>query len=76
MKNITDKISTFMNKEENLKFTVIKQNKKENEEDNTSHFVKEELKIQFETIQDANDFKEFIEKEYGVKKEENTLSKE
>jgi iron-sulfur cluster repair protein YtfE (RIC family) len=50
MKNITNNISTFMNKEENLKFTVIKQNKKENEEDNTTQFVKEELKIQFETI--------------------------
>ncbi len=62
MKNITDKVSNFMNKDQNVKFSVIKQQEKENEEDLKPQFVKEELKLQFGNIEDANDFKEYISK--------------
>lgn len=47
IKNISDKVSTFMGKEENLKFSVIKPQKKESEEELKPQFVKEELKLQF-----------------------------
>lgn len=48
-----------------MKFCVIKPNKKENEEDLRPQFSKEELKLQFENVEGANDFKQFVMKEYG-----------
>jgi len=41
MKGISDKITNFMNKEENLKFTVIKQNQNSKEDDTKPALTRE-----------------------------------
>ncbi len=70
LKNVTDKVSTFMNKDENLKFSVVKQVKREEgEEEPKPQFVKEELKVQFGSLEGAKEFREFIVSEFGDKKQ-------
>lgn len=75
VKNVTDKISTFMNKDENLKLNVITQLKsKEDAEEEAEvykpQFVKEELKMQFESMEEVKEFRERMAEEFGEKKEE------
>lgn len=70
MKGISEKISNFMNKKENLKLTVIKQREKSKEDETTVPVLaREELKIQFECVEDARDFKEMIGKELSQESE-------
>jgi hypothetical protein len=45
VKNISDKVSSFQNKAENIKFNVIVQKKNQNEEGSVA--AREELKVQF-----------------------------
>ena len=54
-----------------MKLTVIKQQQKkeENEEDEFKpQFVKEELKMQFENMEDVKVFREIVGEEFGEKK--------
>jgi hypothetical protein len=71
LKNVTDKVSTFMNREDNLKFSVVKQVKREEGEGEVKQqFAKEELKVQFCSVEEAKEFREFIVSEFGDKKHE------
>ncbi len=71
LKNVTDKVSPFMNREDNLKFSVVKQVKREEGEGEAKQqFAKEELKVQFCSLEEAKEFREFIVSEFGDKKQE------
>ncbi len=50
IKGLTNKATSFANKDQNIKITVLKSTKSQNEE---FKLVKEQLKFQFETLKQA-----------------------